>query len=45
MFRLGKRITNEIGKAFGYGVFGSTIFLDVAQAFDKMGHKGLLYRI
>ena len=39
------RITNEIRKAFELKEYCCAIFLDVAQAFDKVWHKGLLYKI
>ena len=39
------RITNEIRKAFDDKKYCSAIFLDVAQAFDKVWHAGLIYKI
>lgn len=39
------RITSEIRKAFEEKKYCSAIFLDVAQAFDKVWHEGLLYKI
>lgn len=39
------RITNEIRTAFERREYCSCIFLDVAQAFDKVWHEGLLFKI
>ena len=39
------RITNEIRSAFEFGEYCSAIFLDVAQAFDKVWHEGLIHKI
>ena len=39
------RVANEIRKAFEERKFCSAIFLDVAQAFDKVWHEGLIYKI
>lgn len=39
------RITSEIRKAFEEKKYCSALFLDVAQAFDKVWHDGLLYKI
>ena len=39
------RITGEIRKWFEYKKYCSAIFLDVAQAFDKVWHEGLIYKI
>ena len=39
------RITNIIENALEKREVCSTIFLDVAQAFDKVWHKGLIYKL
>lgn len=39
------RITSEIRKALEYKKYCSAIFLDVAQAFDKVWHEGLIHKI
>ena len=39
------RITGEIRKSFELKKYCSAIFLDIAQAFDKVWHKGLIYKI
>lgn len=39
------RITNEIEKVFERKEVCSTVFLDVAQAFDKVWHKGLIFKL
>lgn len=39
------RITNTIEKAFEDNKVCSAIFLDVAQAFDKVWHRGLEYKL
>lgn len=39
------RITDVIEKAFERKEICSTVFLDVAQAFDKVWHQGLLYKL
>lgn len=39
------RITNEIEKALEGGMICSAIFLEVAQAFDKVWHEGLLCKL
>ena len=39
------RITLEIRKCFEQKKYCSAIFLDVAQAFDKVWHEGLIYKI
>jgi hypothetical protein len=39
------RITDIINKAFEEHKYCSAIFLDVSQAFDKVWHQGLLYKI
>lgn len=39
------RITNEIEKAFEEKKICSTAFLDVSQAFDKVWHDGLKYKL
>ena len=39
------RLTGEIRKCFELKKYCSAIFLDVAQAFDKVWHKGLIYKI
>ena len=39
------RVANEIRKTFEEKKFCSALFLDVAQAFDKVWHEGLIYKI
>ena len=39
------RITNIIEKALEEKQICSTLFLDVAQAFDKVWHKGLIFKL
>jgi len=39
------RITNEIRTAFEHREYCSAIFLDVAQAFDRVWLEGLMYNI
>ena len=39
------RITNDIEKALEDKKVCSAIFLDVAQAFDKVWHEGLMYKL
>lgn len=39
------RITNVIEKALEEKKVCSTVFLDVAQAFDKVWHRGLIYKL
>ena len=39
------RITDFIEKAFERKEICSSVFLDVAQAFDKVWHKGLIYKL
>lgn len=39
------RITDIIEKAFEHKEVCSAVFLDVSQAFDKVWHKGLIYKL
>ena len=39
------RVTSEIRKCFEQKKYCSAVFLDVAQAFDKVWHEGLTYKI
>lgn len=39
------RVTNVIEKAFEEGEFCPAVFLDVAQAFDKVWYEGLYYKL
>ena len=39
------RITNEIRRTFEEKKYCSAVFLDVAQAFDKVWHAGLIHKI
>ena len=39
------RVTNEIRTAFENKEYCSAIFLDVAQAFDKVWHEGMIFKI
>lgn len=39
------RITCEVRKAFEEKKYCSAVFLDVAQAFDKVWHEGLIYKM
>lgn len=39
------RITNEVRKAFEDKKYCSAIFLDIAQAFDKVWHEGLIHKL
>ena len=39
------RLTGEIRKSFEQKKYCSAIFLDVAQAFDKVWHQGLMHKI
>ncbi len=39
------RLTGEIRKSFEDKKYCSAIFLDVAQAFDKVWHEGLLHKV
>ena len=39
------RVTSEIRKCFEQKKYCSAVFLDVAQAFDKVWHEGLMYKI
>jgi hypothetical protein len=39
------RITDIINKAFEEHKYCSAVFLDVSQAFDKVWHQGLFYKI
>ena len=39
------RVTGEIRKCFEQKKYCSAVFLDVAQAFDKVWHEGLMYKI
>ena len=39
------RITNEVRRAFEEKQYCSAIFLDVAQAFDKVWHTGLIFKL
>jgi hypothetical protein len=39
------RITDVNNKAFEEHKYCSSVFLDVSQAFDKVWHQGLLYKI
>jgi hypothetical protein len=39
------RITDIINKAFEKHKYCSAVFLDVSQAFDKVWHQGLLFKI
>jgi hypothetical protein len=40
-----RRITDIIDKAFEEHKYCSAVFLDVSQAFDKVWHQGLLFKI
>lgn len=39
------RINHEISKALEHGQYCTSAFLDISQAFDKVWHPGLLYKI
>ena len=39
------RVTDKINKAFEEHKYCSEVFLGVSQAFDKVWHQGLLYKI
>lgn len=39
------RIVNKIHKSFESGSYCTAAFLDIAQAFDKVWHDGLLYKL
>lgn len=39
------RIVNKIHQTFEERKYCSAVFLDISQAFDKVWHKGLLYKI
>ena len=39
------RIVHRIGKAFENKEYCSALFIDISQAFDKVWHDGLLYKI
>ena len=39
------RVTVEIRNAFEKNKYGTSVFLDVAQAFDKVWHDGLLLKL
>ena len=38
-------ITHEIYKSFGDGYEVRRVFLDISKAFDKVWHKGLIYKL
>ena len=38
-------ITHEIYKSFDDGLDVRGVFLDISKAFDKVWHKGLLYKL
>ena len=39
------RVIGEMRKCFEQKKYCSAVFLDVAQAFDKVWHEGLMYKI
>jgi hypothetical protein len=39
------RITNVREKSFEQKLVCSAVFLDIAQAFDRVGHDGLLHKL
>ena len=39
------RIVNEISKTFERRMYSAAVFLDVKQAFDRVWHQGLLYKL
>ena len=39
------RLVNVISKAFEEKKFCSALLIDISQAFDKVWHEGLLYKI
>lgn len=39
------RIVTQIRKAFEEKLYCSSLFIDISQAFDKVWHKGLIYKI
>jgi hypothetical protein len=41
----GHRIINTINQAFNNNQYCTAVFLEVAQAFDKVWHSGLVYKI
>ena len=38
-------ITNEIYQSFDDNLEVRTVFLDISKAFDKVWHKGLIYKL
>ena len=38
-------ITNDFGKALDSGKEVRVVFCDISQAFDKVWHKGLIYKL
>jgi hypothetical protein len=44
-FRQTHRLIHGINNAIDNGQYCSAVFLDISQAFDKVWHKGLLYKI
>ena len=39
------KVTSEIRKCFEQKKYGCAVFSDIAQAFDKVWHEGLMYKI
>ena len=45
MYNQLRSITHEIHKSFDDGLEVRSIFLDISKAFDKVWHRGLLYKL
>ena len=45
MYNQLRSITHEIHKSFDDGLEVRSLFLDISKAFDKVWHRGLLYKL
>ena len=42
---LGRKATKQTNKTFDNSMFSCIVFCDVSKAFDRVWHKGLLFKL